>query len=148
MRNLAYVSRCDYAVPRPEVLIVEDDPDVRLLLRLSCEAAGYAVQTRADGVDALAWLRASANASIVVLDYRMPRLDGWGVLKAVAADSALAGAGHVYILVTADAATLPPEFSDLLGEMSVRVAAKPVDLVRLHALLAEAERRITVPPGT
>lgn len=142
MRHLTYVSLCDDSFRRPVVVIVEDDPEVRRLLRVVCEAAGYHTETTADGLEALGCLRAGTEARVVVLDYRMPRLDGWGLLRAVAADPELAGAGHAFILLTADAATLPPGFSELLREMGVPVAAKPIDLLHLYDLLAAAAKRI------
>lgn len=142
MRNLIYISSSRASLPAPDVLIVDDDPDMRAMFRLICQEAGYAVHIAADGLEALAYLRGAAQAQVVVLDYRMPRLDGWGVLSAVAADPALAGAGHVFILVTADAATLPTAFRDLLRTMSVPVTAKPVDACRLDILIADAASRI------
>lgn len=142
MPELAYLSQSYDPSSAPSVLVVDDDPDVRTLLRLTCEVAGYTVDVAADGVQALAWLRGCQGACVVVLDYRMPHLDGWGVLSAVAADPTLSGAGHSFILLTADAATLPPAFRELLAAMAVTVAAKPIDTRRLHDLLAVAAERI------
>jgi len=142
MSNLAYSSPVEDADSLPAVLVVEDDADIRKVLRLACEAGGYATQTVADGVEALAWLRACADPQIVVLDYHMPRLDGWAVLSAVAADPALAGAGHAFILLTAAAASLPPAFDGPLRQMAVSVAAKPIAVLQLHRLLADATDRI------
>jgi hypothetical protein len=49
----------------------------------------------------------------VLLDWMMPRLNGEGVLAAVAVDAELA-VRHAYILVTANAARLPAESLELL----------------------------------
>jgi CheY-like chemotaxis protein len=119
---------------------VEDNADIGKVLRLACEAGGYATQTVADGVEALAWLHACADPHIVVLDYHMLRLDGWAVLSAVVADPALAGAGHAFILLTV--ASLPPAFDGLLREMAAPVAAKPNAVLQLHRLLADATDKI------
>lgn len=142
MPELAYLSQSYDPSPAPSVLVVDDDPDVRRLLRLTCEVGGYTTDVAADGVQALAWLRACKGARVVVLDYRMPHLDGWGVLNAVAADPALSGVGHAFILLSADAASLPPAFRELLSAMSVTVAAKPIDAHHLYRLLADAAGRI------
>lgn len=143
MPELANISQSYNQSLEPSVLIVDDDPAVRTLLRLTCREAGYTADVAADGVQALAWLRACRGACVVVLDYHMPRLDGWGVLSAVAADPTLDGAGHAFILLTADATMLPPAFLELLTAMSVTVAAKPIDLRRLQNLLADAVDRAT-----
>lgn len=142
MPDFANISQSYDDSSEPSVLVVDDDPDVRTLLQLTCIAAGYTTDVATDGVQALAWLRACRGVCVVVLDYHMPQLDGWGVLSAIAADPTLDGAGHAYILLTADAAILPQGFLEMLAAMSVTVAAKPIDVRRLHDLLADAVARI------
>ncbi len=66
------------------LLIVDDEPDILLLLRLSLEAAGHEVVMAADGEVALARV-ASDTPDAVVLDVMMPVLDGWAVLEALGA---------------------------------------------------------------
>jgi CheY-like chemotaxis protein len=57
------------------VLVVDDDPDIREALRLVLEAEGYRVVEAGDGV---AGLRAAAaeDPRLVLLDVRMPQMDG------------------------------------------------------------------------
>jgi len=66
----------------PEVLIVDDDPDVRGLLAFTFLDHGFAVREAKDGVDALDELEARAP-DCMVLDLMMPRLDGFEVLAAM-----------------------------------------------------------------
>jgi len=63
------------------VLIVDDEPDVRLVTRVILEAVGYDVDEAEDGERALAALQAGAVPDVVLLDVRMPGLDGWEVLR-------------------------------------------------------------------
>jgi response regulator RpfG family c-di-GMP phosphodiesterase len=64
--------------PRPRVLIVDDDADVRLYMRVVLEAE-FAVTEAADGCDGLARLEAEPF-DLVVVDQEMPRMDGFGLI--------------------------------------------------------------------
>jgi len=65
-----------------KVLIVDDEPDVLLLLRVNLEAAGYDTVLAADGETALDRID-DADPDVVLLDIMMPVMDGWGVLRAL-----------------------------------------------------------------
>jgi len=64
---------------RPRVLIVEDEPDMLLLLRINLEQAGFEASLAADGATAMRRI-ASERPDIVLLDLMLPVLDGWAVL--------------------------------------------------------------------
>jgi CheY-like chemotaxis protein len=73
----------------PTILIVDDDPDMRLYLR-GClrglgEAAGPVIDA-ADGVEALRRVRAD-GVGLVISDVVLPRLDGLGLRQAIRDDS-------------------------------------------------------------
>jgi CheY-like chemotaxis protein len=59
----------------PSVLLVEDDPDMQTLERLSLEGEGYQVSTANNGAEALRYLD-SATPCVIVLDLMMPVMDG------------------------------------------------------------------------
>ncbi|HUQ40403.1 MAG TPA: response regulator [Acidimicrobiales bacterium] len=61
------------------VLIVDDEPDILLMLRVNLEADGFETSLAADGETALARLD-EGNVDVVLLDVMMPVMDGWGVL--------------------------------------------------------------------
>ncbi len=63
-----------------DVLLVEDEPELRRLIIRELEAAGYEVRTAADGPAALR-LIAAAAPDIVILDWMLPGLDGLEVLR-------------------------------------------------------------------
>lgn len=67
------------------VLIVEDDADAREVLARTLAAKGWAVDTAADGIQAIERVEAQAP-SAVVLDLMMPRMDGFGVLRHLRSD--------------------------------------------------------------
>jgi DNA-binding response OmpR family regulator len=64
-----------------EVLVVDDDPDIRGLLAFTLEDEGHVVRVAADGEAALELL-ADQPPDCMVLDLMMPGLDGFGVLRA------------------------------------------------------------------
>jgi len=64
------------------VLVIDDDADIRLLLRQLLERAGFAVCEAADGKTGLRRLFA-AVPSLVILDVSMPELDGYQTLERI-----------------------------------------------------------------
>jgi two-component system KDP operon response regulator KdpE len=58
------------------VLIVDDEPGLRELVRINLEHSGYVVQQAESGVQALEMIR-EQPPDIVILDVMMPELDGW-----------------------------------------------------------------------
>ena len=64
----------------PTVLVVEDERDIRDLLRRYLERADYAVLTSATGSEAIAHLE-GGTADLVLLDLGLPDIDGFEVLK-------------------------------------------------------------------
>src|SRR5919202_5629428 len=66
--------------PQPQVLVVDDDPDILLLLGAQLEQLGCAVRTATQGAEALAML-AQTQPALVLLDLRLPRMSGLDVLK-------------------------------------------------------------------
>ena len=62
------------------VLVVDDDPSVRIQLQLYLETLGLAVETAEDGQEALSKLE-QIGYDAVVTDYSMPVVDGLAVLQ-------------------------------------------------------------------
>lgn len=67
------------------VLLVEDDVPVAQMYQLKLELDGYVVDVAGDGVSALEKARRT-GPDVIVLDIRLPKLDGLGVLEALRAD--------------------------------------------------------------
>ncbi len=62
-------------------MIIEDDADIRDLMRIFLEADGYSVDIAGDGVDAFDHLHAGAKPALILLDLMMPRMDGEQFMK-------------------------------------------------------------------
>ena len=67
---------------RANLLLVDDDPQMREVLHELLERHGYNVQTAAGGREALEWMR-QKTPDLVLLDLAMPDLDGPGTLKEI-----------------------------------------------------------------
>ena len=122
------------------VLVVDDDPDIRLLLRFELAAEGHGVVEAGNGEEALAAL-ANGDIDLVLLDMMMPILDGWGVLRAL--DPAQA---PPVVVITSLASDGDRHVLDLLELGAIDVIAKPFDpgwLIRLvdAVLLVEPGER-------
>jgi DNA-binding response OmpR family regulator len=72
------VSEADLDMAR--VLIVDDEPDILLMVRVNLEAAGYDTALAADGETALERV-GEEHFDVMLLDVMMPVMDGWGVLE-------------------------------------------------------------------
>ena len=67
-------------MPEAAILVVDDDAPIRRMLDRTLSAEGYAVETAADGGEALAAVERSAP-DLVVLDVGMPGVDGLSVSR-------------------------------------------------------------------
>src|SRR5436190_17304232 len=65
------------------ILIVDDDASIRLTVSDVLDMEGYPVVTAANGAEALEQLE-HTPARLVLLDMRMPVMDGWGFAEALA----------------------------------------------------------------
>jgi CheY-like chemotaxis protein len=124
------------------VLVVDDDADIRDMLRLVLTDVGHEVAEAVDGEAALDFLRATLDRWIVLLDYLLRGgLDGREVLTAMAADAQLA-ARHAYIAFPANP-ELDAPVAALREALGVPLLPKPFDLDELLAAVAQAEARLS-----
>jgi two-component system response regulator AtoC len=65
---------------RPKILVVDDDEDMRFTLREVMSREGYDVETAVDGIEALE-KNQQTQFDIIILDVKMPRLDGIETLR-------------------------------------------------------------------
>jgi CheY-like chemotaxis protein len=72
------------------VLVVEDDADLRSVMRDALETEGCEVALAADGREALEQLRTGARPCVVLLDLMMPNMDGWQFMEEVRLHPSLA----------------------------------------------------------
>jgi CheY-like chemotaxis protein len=113
--------------PHAQVLVVEDDADIRRSFVDLLEGEGYGVNTAENGADALAMLTRITRPCVILLDLMMPVMNGWQFLHARDGDAALA---HIPVIIVSAMAQRMPETVEA-------VIPKPVDV---DSLLGAIER--------
>lgn len=109
------------------ILVVDDDAQIRTLVKSVLERAGFEVTGARDGREAISLLT-SGDYDVILLDVIMPKLDGLGVVDELRRANSPALA-HTYLLSGGD--------SDRLRGLPVRgVITKPFDI---SALIAETK---------
>ena len=73
------------------VLVVDDDYDVREVVRGLLECEGFSTIGVSNGAEALAVLERSSRPSLIVLDLVMPVMSGWELLAALSVDQRWVG---------------------------------------------------------
>jgi two-component system chemotaxis response regulator CheY len=64
------------------ILVVDDDASIRQTVREILDLEGYPVETASDGREALRLVERD-EPSLVLLDMRMPQMDGWGFAREI-----------------------------------------------------------------
>lgn len=116
------------------VLVVDDEADIRAMIRFALEEEGYVVVEAGDGDATLHHLAASPVPSVVLLDLMIPKRDGEEILQAIALDPLLAQ--HAYILMTASY-RLSPSLQTMIERLGVPVVLKPFEISELLAIVRQ-----------
>ena len=66
-----------------KILVVDDEPRMRKLVKDFLSAKGYEVLEAADGEEAVERFMGDREIDLLILDVMMPKMDGWEVVKAV-----------------------------------------------------------------
>ena len=117
-----------------KILVADDKPSGRELIRTILEKDGYQVVEAADGVEAVNRAR-EINPDLIILDIHMPGLDGFGVVEELRRDADFASTPVMALTASA-----------MMGDRERAIAAgftgyitKPI---RLSALREEIERML------
>lgn len=118
---------------KPLMLVIDDDEDLRVLMRVMLGKADFDVVDAADGEAGLALMR-TRFPDLIILDLMMPKLDGFGVLRGMQA----AGLKTPVIIVTG--------YSEKANEQILRSEPNVIDLlpkpVKYDELLAIIRRAL------
>ncbi len=104
------------------VLIVDDDAAIREVLSEVLSDEGYAVDTAANGSEALVYLQAAPRPGLILLDLMMPVMNGWEFRAAQQLDPELAAIPVITISANAELVRGVPQL-----EVAQHLR-KPIDL--------------------
>jgi CheY-like chemotaxis protein len=107
------------------VLVVDDDPSIRLLCRVNLEAAGHLVDEAADGREAIE-AALDAPPDVAVLDVMMPGIDGWQVAARLRDSEPTANVAVVFLTAMTGAGAR--ERAEDLGATYVSKPFNPLEL--------------------
>ena len=118
----------------PRLLIVDDDPNLLVVLAEQLRADGYEVQTARDGEEALRRLR-TGWPDLLIVDMMMPRMDGLTLAREIKAQADL----PIIVLSAIDAGDSK---ADLLEEFAEDYVTKPYHYPELRARVNRVLRRL------
>jgi DNA-binding NtrC family response regulator len=122
--------------PKKRILIVDDEPNVRLMLSTALQSVGYEVALAEDGERALAQLENPKNGiDLVLLDLLMPRMDGMTLL------SRLRDSGSIVPVVILTAHGSIPEAVMAMKSGAIDFLTKPIRPEALRRAVAEVIER-------
>jgi CheY-like chemotaxis protein len=117
------------------ILVVEDDPDMRALIKRTLLNSGYAVNAVGNGLEAAATCLTS-TPDLIISDVHMPRMNGFEMIQILKSEPAMADIPVIFL--TADATghergnalgavaylTKPLRMDDLIATMTKHLPAK------------------------
>lgn len=112
------------------ILVADDEPEIVDLVRLLLEWEGYTVAQASNGEEAVAQAQAIAP-DLILLDVRMPKMNGLEVLERLQSDPALAGIPVVMLSVV----TAYPQVQTALERGAVAYLPKPFELREMARLV-------------
>jgi CheY-like chemotaxis protein len=115
---------------RNRLLVVDDDPSTCEAMKTIFEIEGYEVTTAGDGAEALRTLSKGLRPSLILLDLRMPGMDGRAFRDEQARQGTFADIPVIVLSADRDAR----EIAERMGLIAV---AKPIELGHLFALVKE-----------
>jgi len=121
-----------------KILIVDDEPINRFTLEMFLTRSGWHVALAKDGVEALDLIISDETLGWILLDLNMPRLDGYGVLKAINEQHSKYRDKLKIVILSASSEEDFIANASVQGLNTMKVVSfmrKPVDLSALRQLL-------------
>jgi len=124
----------------PTILVVDDDAAVRGTIARCLGFEGFAIVQASNGREALFQLRTGCGAAAILLDLRMPVMDGWAFRRAQRSDPSIA---HIPVIILSGAdADRFPELD------AVAAFEKPVAVSQIVGILRRLLTEPVSQPGS
>ncbi|HEX8730291.1 MAG TPA: response regulator [Ktedonobacterales bacterium] len=127
------------------VCIIEGDEPTREVVRYLLSDAGFEVIEASNGLKGKAILEAATDRLIVLMDHRLPVIDGCDLLEIVARDEDLR-ARHTFLMMAASPRHAVDDCGDAIDELDVPVMPKPFSIDDLVEAVQGAQQRLE--PGS
>ena len=124
------------------ILAVDDEPDIRQLLRILLENRGYQVTEASSGEEALRSLRTDPSYDLILMDIMMPDMDGYEATRAIRLSEKVDAADIPIIALTANAFAEDAKAAHDAG-MNAHLS-KPLDFNKLKSILARIKKNGSV----
>jgi CheY-like chemotaxis protein len=115
--------------PNPTLLVVDDQPELRLLIKLTFSGTGFSVREAADGESALTACAAEVP-DVVLLDVMMPGIDGYEVCRQLKSQPRLRNT-LVVLMTAGDQATERVRAREAGADFYVPKPFSPAELLQL-----------------
>jgi two-component system chemotaxis response regulator CheY len=111
-----------------QILVVEDEAVIQEGLMELLEIEGHTVATASNGAEAIEWLRKSIRPCVIILDLRMPVMDGFAFLNEMRSDESLR---DIPVIVLSGDRNIP----QIAAQLDVTdFLEKPIDIEKLMSI--------------
>ena len=123
-----------------DLLVVDDDPTLRKLMRMVFEDVGFMIHEAPDGATALHLLRTVPKACVVLLDLMLPVMSGSELLDLLFSDEELSPLleRHKFIILSATPQKAYVYLAPVLSACNIPVLSKPFQIDQLVAAVIAA----------
>ncbi len=112
---------------KSKILLVDDETDIIILYKMKLEKAGFRVSTALNGEESLV-IAAKEQPDLILMDMKMPIMDGITAQKRLRADKETAGLRVVFLTAFSDPMNLEVDKDMLIGDGVLGFIKKGVSL--------------------
>lgn len=121
------------------IMVVDDEEDIRSIIRFNLERAGYEVSESAGGAAALKALRGGLCVNLLLLDVMMPDIDGFEVARQLRANDTTGGIPIIFLTAKGDNDDVLKGFALGADDYVAKPFSLDVLLARVKAVLARTQ---------